>query len=475
MSFAAAEVIRRWRESPLAMVRELFKVEPDAWQRDVLEAFPHRQRVAMVACKGPGKTAVLAWLAWNFLLTRPHPKIAATSISGDNLADNLWTEMAKWRQKCELLQATFEWTSSRIFAKEHPETWWMSARTWSQKANKEQQSDTLAGIHADYCMALLDESGGIPDAVMATAEGVLTAGKEGHIVQAGNPTRLEGPLYRAATTERSMWHVTEITADPADPKRTPRVPIQWALDQIEIYGRDHPWVIVNVFGRFPPSSMQTLLSPDEVRDAMKRHLREDQYSFAAKILGVDVARFGDDQSVIFPRQGLAAFKPTTMRNADSVQGAGAVANAFTHWDADSIQIDSTGGWGTGWVDGLRTMNYGRFVLEVEFAGEPSDRKFLNKRAEMWWKMAEWVKGGGALPEIPELVGELSVPTYHYKGDRIAIEEKAQIKSRLGRSPDYADGLGCTFAFPVSPRVSALRNPIAARSNVVRDYDPYARD
>jgi phage terminase large subunit len=98
-----AQRFAEWRAHPAKMVRELFKIEPDPWQEEALESFPHDQRIAMKACKGPGKTAVLAWLAWNFLLTRPHPKVLATSIAGDNLADGLWTEMALWRSKCPLL------------------------------------------------------------------------------------------------------------------------------------------------------------------------------------------------------------------------------------------------------------------------------------------------------------------------------------------------------------------------------------
>ncbi|HEU5094515.1 MAG TPA: hypothetical protein VFT77_05120, partial [Reyranella sp.] len=147
---AAADRIRLWRETPQVFVREVLGVTPDVWQDEVLAAFPHRRRLAMKACKGPGKTAVEAWLAWNFLLTRPHPKIAAISISSDNLADNLWAEMAKWRQRSPLLQAAFEWTKSRIFSRECPETWWMSARAWTRSADRRTQGQALAGLHADY-------------------------------------------------------------------------------------------------------------------------------------------------------------------------------------------------------------------------------------------------------------------------------------------------------------------------------------
>ena len=113
----AAGNIRRWRASPATMVRELFKTEPDRWQEDALESFPTSRRIAMKACAGPGKTAVLAWLGWNFLLTRPHPKIGATSISGANLKSNLWAELARWYHQSDLLRSQFEFTKSLIYCR----------------------------------------------------------------------------------------------------------------------------------------------------------------------------------------------------------------------------------------------------------------------------------------------------------------------------------------------------------------------
>ena len=133
-------LIRAWKRSPQRFVREAFGVKPDAWQDEVLAAFPRNQRLAMKACKGPGKTAVLAWLAWNFLAVNEDPKIAATSVSADNLADNLWAEMAKWQAKSPLLSAGFKWTHNRIVARRRHNTWWMSARTWAKSANPAKRS-----------------------------------------------------------------------------------------------------------------------------------------------------------------------------------------------------------------------------------------------------------------------------------------------------------------------------------------------
>jgi hypothetical protein len=449
---AAFDKIRLWREKPPVFVREVLGVTPDAWQDEVLEAFPHRQRLAMKACKGPGKTAVEAWLAWNFLLTRPHPKIAAISISSDNLADNLWAEMAKWRQRSPLLQAAFEWTKSRIFSRECPETWWMSARAWTRSADRRTQGQALAGLHADYVLFILDESGGIPDAVMASAEAALSSCQEGHIVQAGNPTHLEGPLWRACTSERTLWHLTEITADPDDPRRTPRVSAEWAREQIQKYGRDNPWVLVNVFGRFPPGSLNALIGPDAIADAMERRHEPASYREAARVLGVDVGRFGDDASVIFPRQGLQAFPPIRLRNLDGPQGAGAVARKWQDWPADAAFIDDTGGFGAAWIDNLRLL--GRAPIGVGFASSANDAaKYANKRAEMYFAAVDWIKASGALPGrdtpgLAELTAALTQTTYGFRGDQLLLEPKEQVKARLGYSPDDADAFALTFAQPV---------------------------
>jgi phage terminase large subunit len=454
----------RWKESPDAFVRELFSITPDPWQDEVLRAFPTHQRLAMKACKGPGKTAVEAWLAWNFLLTRREPKIAATSITADNLADNLWSEMAKWQQRAPYLKDNFQWTKSRIFARDHPETWWMSARTWNRTADRMQQGNTLAGLHADHILFLLDESGGIPDAVMATAEAALASCVEGHIVQAGNPTHLDGPLYRACTSERRLWHVTEITADPDDPRRATRVKAEWAREQIEKYGRDNPWVLVNVFGSFPPGSLNALIGPDECREATKRFYRPEDYRDAARVLGVDVARFGDDASVIFPRQGLVAFAPQKFRNIDGTQGAGVVARKLLDWQADAVFIDDTGGWGASWIDNLRRL--GHQPIGVGFASKPNDPRYDNKRTEMYFEAIEWIHRGGALPDSPELIAALSQTTYSFRGDRMLLEPKEQVKARLGYSPDDADAFVLTFAQPVSGRRAG-----DSRGRIEHEYDP----
>ena len=468
----ARSKLLRWRAHPEDFVREEFGIEPDPWQYKALRALadPKQKRIAMKACKGPGKTAFLAWAAWWFLICFLHPKMAATSISFDNLSDGLWTEMAKWRGKSEFLTEKFEWTKTRIYAKDHPETWWLSARTWSKSADTAQQADTLAGLHADNLLFILDEAGGIPDAVMAAAEAGLATGKFTKILMAGNPTHLEGPLYRAVTSEAHLWTVIEITGDPDDPNRSPRISKTWAREQIEKYGADNPWVLVNVFGKFPPASLNAILGPDDCQTAMKRHLRVDAYNWAAKVIGVDVARFGDDSTVLFPRQGLAAFKPVILRNMRTNEIAARIAKAWNTWKPDAVIVDDTGGWGAGVIDAC--LQAGLNVIPINFAGKADDPRYFNKRAEMYMRAAEWVKNGGAMPPMPELQRELTAHTYTFKSGKFQLEEKAQIKEKLsGQSPDLSDGLALTFAIDLPPR-KVVGQAYGDAGKAVADYDPF---
>jgi hypothetical protein len=439
---------RRWLHDPVAYIRERFGAEPDAWQVKALAAFPTSPRLAFKACKGPGKTAVLAWLIWNFLETRSSPKVGATSITEDNLNDNLWPELAKWQGQSDVLSREYTWTKTRIVRNSHPETVFASARTWPKSADPQRQSQTLAGLHADQVLFVLDESGSIPQAVMTTAEAVLAnEGVEAHVVQAGNPDTREGPLFRACVTDRHLWAVVEITGDPDDPDRSPRISLAYAREQIDTYGRDNPWVQVNVLGKFPETSLNALLGDEDVLAAMKREVPESVYTWAQMRLGVDVARYGDDRTVLFPRQGRKAFMPKIMRHirdsAVSTDIATAVLEMKASLKAEAVAMDATGGWAAGTHDVLKATS--QAPVNVQFHAPSGNPRYRNKRAEMWFAMAEWVKGGGGLPNIPELIGELTTPTYTFVGGKFLIEPKEQVKARLGRSPDLADALALTFA------------------------------
>ena len=318
---------------------------------------------------------------------------------------------------------------------------------------------------------MIDESGDIPLAVLKAGEQALGNCTFGKIMQAGNPTSHEGMLYLVATKLRHMWHIIRITGDPDDSKRSPRIDINWAREQIKLYGKDDPWVMAYILGQFPESSLNTLLSPHEVEEAMSRHMTDDKFDFAQKRLGVDCARFGLDKTVIFPRQGLCAFKPVELRNARSNEIAARVMSAKSKWGAEIEFIDDTGGYGSGVVDSL--LQGGANPIAINFSERAGDPRYFNKRSEMWFKMAEWIKRGGKLPNVMELVGELTTPQYSFQNGKFRLEEKDRIKERLGRSPDFADALALTFAWEEMPKSLASLHPSLVKTHHAEtEFDPY---
>jgi hypothetical protein len=477
-----------WRESPRRFILDNFhrKDQPleelDDWQEQFLAALPDQklQRLALQGPKGGGKTWAEAMAIWWFLSVfgekGNHPSGLACSNSGENLRDALWTELSKWHQRSPFLQEFFTWRPERVFAKAHPWDWYMSARAYTRNADRARQAQTLAGKHADYVLFVIDESGDVRPTVLIAADAVLAKCKWGKIVQGGNPLDLDSALHVAAVDQRAQYEVIRIHGDPDDPKRSKKISEKWAREQIATWGRDNPWVIVNVFGEFPPGGINQLLSADEVHNAMERVLVETDYNFVQKRLGVDVARFGDDKTVLFLRQGRRALMPVRMRNARSHEIADRIALEKATWRGEMEFVDVTGGLGAGVVDAL--LLRGITAIPVDFSGRADDPRFFNKRSEIWWRMAEWVKTGGWLPKDPELVRQLIEPTYGFQGGKFRLEEKEQFKKRLGYSPDEGDALATTFALvdlPTDSTVGGLAaggggGPVQNDTN----YSPYRR-
>lgn len=450
----SAAKIAEWRKAPRKFAFDEFGFEPDYWQGEFLDLLPDwgAARISLQACAGPGKTAVLAiaalWFITCFGQSGKHPKGFLLSVTRDNLRDNLWAELSKWHQKGKYVREYFTWTKERFYCNEHPSTWFLAARSFDKKASAEQQGETLSGLHSEFVIILVDESGTIPIDVLKKGEQALGNCKWGRIIQAGNPSTTDGMLYAAATTMSDLWKIIRITGDPEDPKRSPRIDMDWARRQIKLYGRDDPWVMSYILGQFPPTSMNSLLGPDQVRDSMNRYYEPHKYENIQKRIGVDVARFGDDRTVLFPRQGLWARMPTILRGADTLQITARLITGKYKYESEVEYIDATGGYGAGVIDQMKAA--GHSPIGINFSSRATNSRYFNKRSEMWFEMCEWVKQGGRLPNIPEMVKELTTPQYFFHKGTLRLEEKDQIKKRLGSSPDLADALALTFATPDCP-------------------------
>lgn len=423
---------------------------------------------------GPGKSCVLAWCGWLFLSCYAekgeHPKGAAISITKDNLRDNLWVELALWQNKSPFLSGAFTWTQTKIFANDHKETWFLAARSFPQSSDPETIGKTLSGIHSKYVLFLIDESGDIPKEIGKAAEQAMgeTIARGGFckILQAGNPISLSGLLHSASTSKQ--WKLIRITGDPDDPNRSPRIDKQWAQDQIDQYGRDDAWVMSYILGLFPSSSIDSLLSMAEVEESMSRHYTEEKYTYAQKRLGIDVARGGLDSTIIFPRQGLAAFKYVQMRNATGPEIAARVMLAKNKWGSEMEFVDDTGGFGASVIDSLNLA--GHSPQGVHFSSKATNPRYFNKRAEMWLETAQWVKRGGALPNCNTLKKELTEVKYFLKDGKLKLEDKEQVKKRLGFSPDIADALSMTFAIPEMDATTIFTKH--EKGKIKSEYDPF---
>lgn len=445
-----SDVTKLWRHRPKIFFKDAFDVTLDAWQEDVANYYMEYQRLGLVASKGPGKTFILAMLGWHFFATHHQPKMAALSVTKEHLMANLWAELLKWRAKSPLLVQSTNEGFSKISMKGHEGYSFIDARSYPKQADETQMASALAGLHADNICFLIDEAGTIPDGVLATADAALSTGesdtKSAKILVTANPEVPKGILYRAAMGRSvQKWKIYNISGDPDDPKRAPRVSADWAREQIATYGKDDPWVMVNVFGKYPNVASDLLISEADIHESMQRQIDEKSVKNSQHRLGVDVARGGIDRTVFARRRGLKSY-PLEAISSDiyGPELAGKIAFMQQDLAIERVFVDNTGGYGSSVIDSLQLFPM-LDITPVVYNAKAQDRRYYNKRTEMWVRMRDWIKKGGQLPNDPGLAEELMMPKLIFHGGIFRLEEKEQIKSRLGRSPDKADALAQTFA------------------------------
>jgi hypothetical protein len=210
---------------------------------------------------------------------------------------------------------------------------------------------------------------------------------------------------------------------------------------------------------FTTSTGNTLIPISLAVEASKRSLMDIDVQGGVRVLGVDVARYGDDRSVIFPVQGLKAYPPKVFSGVNNVDLARHVMATIDDFKPDYVRIDA--GRGEGVIDYLRSHRYK--CTEVNFGATPISNYYQNARAEMWHGLKKWLEAGGAIPEIPELLSELSAPEYHFStANKLVLESKEKMKERGLRSPDYADALALAVGYPLKASSSG------DATNVVRN-------
>ena len=440
-----------WRKKPILFLEDAFDVKLDDWQEHVVDMYQNNQRVALVASKGPGKTFILSMLAWHFFMTNFRPKMAALSVTRDHLKSNLWAELLMWREKSRLCTLSTNDGAERITLKGHEGYSFIDARSFAKSADQNTQASALAGLHADNVAFIIDEAGTIPDAIITTADAALTTAvtdrTNSKLLVTANPEVPSGLIYRAAMGKSiQKWAVHRISGDPDDPMRAPRVDINWAREQIAQFGKDDPWVLVNVFGTYPDQAANMLLTDSEVHEAMQRTIKGSEVQTSQSRMGLDVSRGGVDKSSFARRKGLKAYAIEVV--SSSLLGpelAGICMLKQQEYKIERLFVDDTGGYGSSVIDSLDMAAPVMDVTPIKYNAKAQDKRYFNKRTEMWVRMRDWVRKGGCLPNDPILANELTTPKLFFLGGVLRLEEKEQIKSRLGYSPDRADALAQTFA------------------------------
>lgn len=454
------------------------KYGPDKWACEFLDEISEKVRKnnfsgqnpvdaireAVASGHGIGKSAMAAWLVDWIMSTRPYAQGTVTANTNSQLETKTWAQIAKWTKKC----ITGHWFnvstgrgSMKMAHKEHPESWFCTAQTC-----REENSESFAGQHAPNSTSFYinDEGSAIPDKIYEVEEGGLTDGEPMQFVF-GNPTRNSGKFHRIFHgTEGKRWGRRQI--DSRNVKITNK---QQLKEWIDDYGIDSDFVKVRVRGMFPSMSVKQFISVDDVDKAFGKSLRPESYHFAPKILTCDPAWEGDDELVIGLRQGLAfSILRTIAKNDNDIHVATILANLEDEHNADAVFID--GGYGTGIVSAGKIMKRNHWRL-VWFAEESADKGCLNKRAEMWKLMRDWLKEGGAIPADTVLYNDLIGPeTVPRLDGKIQLESKKDMKKRNIASPNRADALALSFAYPVNAKIKT----VGARKNVTQaeEWDPY---
>jgi len=450
-----------FEHDPLGFVEDFFTEKPRPFQAEILDEIGRHLRdpqtrfepfrCAIASGHGIGKTALIAMVQAWALSTQPGTRIITTAGKGEQLRTKTVPEVQRWFRKL-LNAAWFELRATGIRARPNPENWRGDYVVWSAD-----NPQAFAGLHnapdgdgfGGRLLVIFDEASTIDDCIWETAEGSLTDLNTEIIWLAfGQPTHLSGRFFKCFGAHKHRWHTKQI-----DARQVPGTNVaefeRWAED----HGEDSDFFRVRVRGEFPRSAASQFISSEVVEAA--RHFTAVDYEGFPKIGACDVARYGDDQTVIGHRQGRRLHVLGRHRG----KGADWVASeCIRYYDAhqlDALVIDEDGVGGPV-LDIIRSR--GSWRVEGFHGGATAQdaTQWFNRRAECWGKLRSWLEAGAQIPDDPELAQDLTGPEYYFAGGKrfngsIQLESKEEMKSRGLASPDSADCAAMTFAVEIRPR------------------------
>jgi hypothetical protein len=437
-----AQLLLHYRSNPLSFIRDVIGAEPTQQQIDLIEAatVPHA-RVGVKSATSTGKTAALVWLSMYFMTCYPYTKVIVTAPTSGQLHRAFRSEWLTWHSTMNSAFAEFyEIMATQMHIKGKKGIQFIDLVTGTAE-NKE----SFAGIHSKKgkTIIIVDEASALPDEIFDTLYGTLSSGDTAFIL-VSNPVRNSGKFYelfqqRAADPDAlSNWTLMTFTS-----YDSPNVGEEWIKETIEYYGEESDFVKMRIWGEFPVVSNAQFFPSDLINDAKDRNLSEKEYYHYDRVLGVDVARFGDDSSVIVDRQGPKIHSIECYNGVDTATFSSYILNKYHKGRYAAIFVDGIGV-GAGVVDQLAKFNLP--VVDVVVSSKSTDPKtYFDLRAQVYGEMKNWLSTAD-LPPDRELLRQLPAIYYSYNNKlQQYIESKKEMKKREGYSPDIIDAIAYSFA------------------------------
>jgi len=442
--------LKEWRGSCLQFVKECIKVTPTEQQIELLVSVTKNKRITIRSGHGTGKSSAVSWVILWFMVTRPFAKVVCTAPTNRQLHDVLVTEISKWLRQ-SIVADEFVIRKDAIQHRDATKEWWIRFISPSVKATKDEQAETLAGLHADHLLIVADESSGIPDPTFIPLEGTMTQ-PDNKVILIGNMTKNSGYFYD------THFHVN-ISKDWCrlhwDSRKSSNVDSSYIDYMARKYGVDSSIFLVRVVGDPPLQDDTTLIPLWAAQQCIGKEIvvAEDEPLY----LGVDVARYGDDSSIILPRQGLRIDPWETFNKLNTIDLGGFINHTYQELDAAGCAIDVIGV-GAGVADWLQKHGVPNLhMVNVAWASSNKE-KFDRLRDELWCKVRDnCLLGLYSFPDIKaageqesygeKLANELSSVRYSFNKDGgFKIESKKDMKARGVASPNIADALCLTEYF-----------------------------
>lgn len=445
---ATTESILYYSNHPVEFVEDIIGAKPDAAQAKILQSVADNQMTSVRSGHGVGKSTVEAWAIIWFMLTRPFPKIPCTAPTQHQLFDILWAEISKWLRHSQGLSSALIWTKEKLYLKDHPEEWFAVGRTAST-------ADALQGFHAEHLLYIIDEAPGVSDKIFEPVLGSLST-PNAKLLMCGNPSQLSGFFYDSHHKNRANYQTFHI-----DGRSSSRVSPEFVQAIIQMYGEDSDVFRVRVAGEFP-------LQADDIFIPLSLVERSIITEFAPRArplqvhIGCDVARFGDDKTVIGYKvdEQVRFYKKRqgqdTMQTADDIVLLGEkLVRRYQLAEPIPVKVDD-GGVGGGVVDRLRQLKRNEperlwwlSVYPVIFGQRIKHKYYYDSTTYMMAVVKKLLQPFNAdgtpkpveliLPDDGDLVAQLSGRKYFLtENSRIRVESKKEMKKRSRPSPDEAD-------------------------------------